>query len=308
MKKNYLRKIELIFLACMLILSLTYPILTLEYAKAGLQIWYKNMVPALLPMMIITGCMIKLNITASFASVIYPFTKKIYHLSKNGTYAFIIGFLCGFPMGAKVICELYNHDKITENEASFLLPICNNIGPIFMLTYGLQSFQPKYIYFILIIFYIIPMGYAFFLSKKTNFHTFVSHHKSTRGQTTYSMPFSIALDEAISDGAASILSLGGYIIFFSIISLIPLELLSISKSLKAVLACLIEITNGLSYQDNLPPFLIMGLLQFGGICCTFQTIKFTTKTNLKIKNYLLHKINLTLITFIIFFMIFKILS
>ena len=294
MPKIYKKIIQLLFFAGMLILLLTFPALTLKYAKTGLHIWYKNMVPALLPMMIITGCMVKLNITASFASVLHPLTKKFYHLSKNGTYALIVGFLCGFPMGAKVITDLYLDNKISKNEANTLLPICNNIGPVFMLTYGLNSIPTKHIYFILILFYLIPLVYAFFLFRNK------IHFVNPTNVASKTKNFSIALDEAISDSAAGILSLGGYIIFFSIITLIPLELLTMPDKVKQVIICFLEITNGLSYRNSLPPYALLAFLQFGGICCIFQTIKFTSKTDLNIKNYLIHKIKLTVLTFIFF--------
>lgn len=302
MGKIYKKTALLIFFTGILVLLITCPHFTLKYAKAGLQIWYINMIPALLPMMIITGCMIKLNITASFASVLYPITHKIYHLSKNGTYAVIIGFLCGFPMGAKVICELYIHNKITKMEADTLLPICNNIGPVFMLTYGLRSFPKDSIYIILILFYIIPLVYAYFLFKSKK-HSY----QNTKTNVTYSqsnhMTFSVALDEAISESAAGMLSLGGYIIFFSILTLIPRELLHLPDKVTSVFTCLLEITNGLSYPSVLPPHMILSLLQFGGICCIFQTIKFVSKTDLDLKNYFLHKIALTVLTFLFFYVI-----
>ena len=297
MPKTYKKITQLLFFAGMLILLLTFPALTLKYAKTGLHIWYKNMVPALLPMMIITGCMVKLNITASFASVLHPLTKKIYHLSKNGTYALIVGFLCGFPMGAKVITELYSNNKISKSEANTLLPVCNNIGPIFMLTFGLKTIPAKYIYFILILFYFIPLIYAFFLFRNKFYFT------NPTNVTPKIKDFSIALDESISDSAAGILSLGGYIVFFSIMTLIPLELLTIPDKAKQIIICLLEITNGLSYQNVLSPYTLLAFLQFGGICCIFQTIKFTSKTDLNIKNYLIHKIKLTTLTFFIFYIV-----
>ena len=113
----------------------------------------------------------------------------------------------------------------------------------------------------------------------------------------------MALDEAISDSAAGILSLGGYIIFFSIITLIPLELLAMPDKVKQTIICLLEITNGLSYQKSLPPYIVLAFLQFGGICCIFQTIRYTSKTDLNIKNYLIHKIKLTVLTFITFYIV-----
>lgn len=302
MTKTYKKTTQLLFFAGMLVLSLTFPSFTLKYAKTGLQIWYKNMVPALLPMMIITGCMVKLNMTASFASILYPLTKKMYHLSKNGTYALIVGFLCGFPMGAKIICELYMHNKISKIEADTLLPICNNIGPIFMLTYGLKYFPAKYTYFILILFYAIPLVYALFLFRNKNYSTNPNALFPTNAASK-NISFSIALDEAISDSAAAILSLGGYIIFFSIVTLIPLELMALPNKLTHIIVYLLEITNGLSYENSLPPYILLAFLQFGGICCLFQTIKFTSKTDLNINNYLIHKIKLAALTFLIFYIV-----
>lgn len=294
MNKIYKKLTQLCFFSGTLILLLTVPELTLEYAKKGLAIWYQSMVPALLPMMILTSCMIKLNITDMFASILHPITQKLYHLSKNGTYALLVGFLCGFPMGAKVICELYTQKKISKNEANALLPICNNIGPIFMLSYGLKSFLTEKIYPTLLLFYAIPLIYAFFMFCKYNFH-------DTKECSTTKLSFSVALDESIAESADGILSLGGYLMFFSILTLIPQEILPLSIKTTSLLTCTLEITNGLSYAPVLPPYVLLALLQFGGICCIFQTIKYISKTDLNFKKYMFHKTVLSILTLVFFF-------
>lgn len=301
MSKVYKKIIQLSFFTCCLGLLLTFPSLTLDYAKKGLSIWYQSMVPSLLPMMILTSCMIKLNITTAFASVLHPVTKRIYHLSKNGTYALLVGFLCGFPMGAKVICELYSQNKLSKDEANALLPICNNIGPVFMLTFGLKFFVANRIYIILLLFYAIPLIYAFLLFHKRRFSQPEQH-------TIKKLPFCVALDESISEGASGILSLGGYLMFFSILILLPREFMPLPKPIMSLVTCFLEITNGLSYAPKLPPYILLALLQFGGICCLFQTGKYTSKTDLSFKNYLLHKIILTVITLLFFFVLYVFVS
>ncbi len=294
MTKVYKKIIQFIFFAGILLLLLTAPFLTLTYAKKGLSIWYQSMVPSLLPMMILTSCMIKLNITTTFASFLHPVTKRIYHLSKNGTYALLMGFLCGFPMGAKVITELYKNKKLSKDEANSLLPICNNIGPIFMLTYGLRTFVSKNSYVILFLFYGIPLVYAYFILRKKSF-------VSCTMKNNERMPFSVALDESISEGAAGILSLGGYLMFFSILSILPKEFLKLSNQVSSLCACLLEITDGLSYATDLPSYVLLSLLQFGGICCIFQTIKYLANTDLSLRHYLIHKFFLSVITLVFFF-------
>lgn len=296
MSKVYKKIIQLCFFAGVLLLLLTVPSLTLTYAKKGLAIWYQSMVPSLLPMMILTSCMIKLNVTGFFASILHPVTKRLYHLSPNGTYALLVGFLCGFPMGAKVICELYMQNKLSKDEADTLLPISNNIGPIFMLTYGLKAFITKQLYLVLLLFYAIPLIYAIFLFRKKSFQEGAKH-------TAPKTSFFVALDESISEGAAGILSLGGYLMFFSILTLIPRELINLPIKISSFLTCFLEITNGLSYTPTLPSFVLLALLQFGGICCIFQTIKYISKTDLSFKNYLLHKIILTAITLLFFLVV-----
>lgn len=293
MHKFYKKYIQLFFIIFILFLLLAKPTLTLDYATHGLSLWYKNMVPSLLPMMILSSCMIKLNITTTFATFLSPITKSLLHISKNGTYALLIGFLCGFPMGAKVICELYTQNKISKEEATFLLPICNNIGPIYMLSYGLKVFNAKPLYLILILFYCIPFVYAFIKFRNIRFCEMPASNIKPQS-------FVIALDESISDSATGILSLGGYLMFFNIL-LIPLEQFSLNPQWKSFLTCVIEITNGLSYTATLPPYLYLGLLQFGGICCIFQTLKYTLKTDLKFSHYLRCKFQITLLTLAFFF-------
>lgn len=291
---TFLKPMVIFFFLFILFLLLTQPSSTLTYASYGLTIWYKSMLPALFPMMIITGCMIKLNITTQFSALIHPIAKPLFHLSKNGTYALFTGFLCGFPMGAKVICDLYSREKISKKEANALLPICNNIGPIFMLSYGLKQFSSYNLVFSLALFYAIPLLYAFFIFRKKSYSeiTFYTEKK---------IPFSLALDESIAEGATGMLSLAGYLMFFNILLLIPMEILPVNNYIKSFLCCFLEITNGLSYTSVLPPYFYFALLQFGGLCCIFQTSKYMCKTDLDFKNYLLHKLNLTLLTFIIFF-------
>lgn len=287
---------QFLFLTGTLCLLLLFPTLTVSYAKSGLSIWYQNMVPSLLPMMILTGCMIKLNITGVFSLFLHPLISRIYHLSKNGTYAFVVGFLCGFPMGAKVTGELYLNQKLSKKEASALLPICNNIGPVFLITYGFKAVNVKNIYIALLLFYAVPLVYGRLLFRKKNFH-----NSQKKCHMTFS--FAQALDDAIAESSGSILSLGGYLMFFSILSLIPIHLLHLPQKISAFFVCFLEITGGLSYASYLPPWITCALLQFGGVCCLFQTIKYISKAGLNLKNYILHKTIMSVITLIFFFVL-----
>ena len=120
---------------------LVYPKESLAFSLTGLQLWFNRMVPTLLPFMILSGIMIRLNLTEHVVKIISPVLTPLLRISLNGLYAVTIGFLCGFPMGARVIAQLYASHKLSRAEASYLLAFCNNIGPIYFVSFVLPLFH-----------------------------------------------------------------------------------------------------------------------------------------------------------------------
>ena len=126
----------------LLFLLLTVCILThseysLYYALTGLNLWFQKMIPSLLPFMILSGIMIQMALTEKFIFFLYPIIKPVFRISKNVCYVMFMGFLCGFPMGAKTIAQMLAHEKITRREGAFLLAFCNNIGPVYFCSFVL---------------------------------------------------------------------------------------------------------------------------------------------------------------------------
>ena len=103
----------------------------LELSKAGLNLWFQNMIPTLLPFMILSGILIRMNLSDRFASLFSPLLRPLFGLSDSCLYVLVIGFLCGFPMGARVTAESYERGRLSKREATLMLSFCNNIGPIY---------------------------------------------------------------------------------------------------------------------------------------------------------------------------------
>ncbi len=299
-------------------LLLTFPKESLYFSFTGLQLWFNKMIPTLLPFMILTGVMIRLNLTENFVRILNPFLKPILNISLNGIYVVVVGFLCGFPMGAKVIADLYLQNKISEKEASFLLSFCNNIGPIYFMSFvlpvlGLHKKTP-YIFGM----YGLPFLYGIFLRHtiyKNDFKVQLhensndnSFHKSRKypifsAEVSGTFPLLDALDESIISGLYSISKLGGYMILFNLLNLIPQAIMngnmpgnSIGLDFNAILNCLLEITSGINRMGTSAPLIVLLLLPFGGFSCIAQTYSMIKETNLSLKKYIIHKLVLTIIT------------
>lgn len=306
--KNKTLILTLLFfvLTCLL---LTFPKESLAFSLTGLQLWFNKMIPALLPFMIISGIMVRLNLTEGFVKILSPFLNPVLRISLNGLYTVVIGFLCGFPMGAKVIADLYSQHKLTRKEASFLLAFCNNIGPVYFISFVLPSLnlQKKIPYIIGM--YGIPFLYGVFLryTLYKNIHTvnlrrqvLSTNNISAASETPVFESLLDSLDDSILSGLFSIAKLGGYMILFNLLNLIPNAILPPAQitgtDYGAVINCLLEITSGISRMGGSCALIVLLLLPFGGFSCIAQTYSMIKETDLSMKHYVLHKIVLTFFT------------
>ena len=112
----------------------------LTLSLTGLNLWFEKMIPTLLPFMILSGILIRMNLSDSFARLFAPLLRPLFGLSDSCLYVLVIGFLCGFPMGARVTAESLQHGRLTHREASLMLAFCNNIGPIYFSGFVLTLF------------------------------------------------------------------------------------------------------------------------------------------------------------------------
>lgn len=313
MKKN----LYTLFFLLLIALILTNSQKSLYYALNGLDLWFTKMIPSLFPFMILSGIMIRLQLTEGFVSVLYPVLFPLWRVRKNVVYAMFMGFLCGFPMGARVTCDLLKRDMITEREAHFLLAFCNNIGPVYFVSFVIPLLHRRLLLPYLFGMYGLPLLYGLLLRytayRDLDTVYLKSSEKHTGGKAltacAKSIPDSLSLleqiDEAITSSIQSILMLGGYMILFNLFNLIPDAAAGLlaaesgnsrAQQLTLLLAPVLEITGGLGMLKDSRPLSALLLLPFGGLSCIAQTYSMIRHTSLSIRSYVLHKLALTGIT------------
>lgn len=301
----------------LIIIVLSQPEATFQYAYQGLYQWAAKMVPTLFPFMMISSVMVYTGMDKELGNMLSIILKKIYHFSSYGLYAIFMGFFCGFPMGAKVVSELYENHKINKEEAQTLLAFCNNIGPAYFMgiiipilhACGYENTVP----FILGM-YGIPAIYGILISRmstkkigKTD-----TNYKNTKeiypANSTMSLP--AALKQACIDNTQSLIILGGYITFTNAFRIF-LDFLPFSIPVKGILSSFLEIIGGVqtiystTLLTNQKIFWIMTALCFSGISCLMQTSSFLEKSGLSLMNYLKHKSVITAISVVYYFILTK---
>lgn len=313
----------------LIVLLLRYPALSLEYASTGLNLWFTKMVPTLLPFMILSGIMIRMNLTESFVSLLHPLLHRIFGTSENGSYTIIMGFLCGFPMGARIVGELYESGKLSRSESAKLLYFCNNIGPIYFLSYVVPTLAIRKPLVPLFIMYGIPLVYGFvilrapLLYRKANSlfrhsspaaqphkNNSLHHYDTPIGNKPKSsmdhraMALLAAIDASVVSGLIGIAKLGGYMVFFNLLNIIFVPFRHANAALLNVYRCILEITSGIDYSGQSLFYPILILLPFGGFSCIAQTYSMIRQTDLSVRPYIFHKIIQTAITAVCYFVLY----
>lgn len=289
-------------------LILTHPEVSLHYAFQGFSLWYSKMIPALVPFMILSGIVIRMNMTEKFVALLHPILKRIYKCTPNVSYGLIIGFLCGFPMGAKTCADLIKNQKISKREAEFLLAFNNNIGPVYFTGFVIPLFGITHKLPFLFGMYGIPLLYGLLLRyttyKDLNMFSFDDKYagKMKNKKEKLAISFLEATDESIHGALQSILMLCGYMILFNTLNLLPHFLF---PAFCLMISPVLEITGGLTGLGNSYPIYSLCLLHFGGLSCIAQTNSMLRSTDLSLQKYIEHKIHTALLAAVYYLFLFR---
>ena len=281
---------------------LCFPKETLSGASDGLLLWFQIVLPTLLPFFILTNLLIYTNSIYYICYVCSPLLQRLFSVSPNGSFAVLSGFLCGYPVGAKVTADLTKTGHISDSEAKYLLSFCNNTSPAFIMSYiVIQNFKDESLLLpTLLILYLSTIICSFLFRKCYHVKQETLDIKKASNRN---LCFSFEIfDNCIMNAFENITKVGGYIILFSILFSLG-ELLPITHLLP-----FLEITNGIPHilmhvsSFHISYILILLLTSFGGVCAIAQTSAMLTETKLSIVSYTIEKLVTALVTSLLAFL------
>ena len=254
-------------------------------ARAGLMLWFHDVLPLLLPFMLLSNL----------------FVLKIRTKKTGATYAipvlFLLGLLCGYPLGAKMASDFTKEGYIKSSTAAILLPLCNNISPMFLSGYightVLKDLFPFwFLLAVLYVPYVLVTSIAFLI-----LHT-INKHKQTSGYLTKyipQQPTSAQSNDLLLQSVIQITYVGLYIMICSILFALVCAIPNLPSDVSTVLCGILEITQGSTvlaagtFSPAIKTALILACTSFGGISAFLQTLQVTKQSGLSMIYYFVVK-------------------
>lgn len=310
LRKNFFMIIFLLFTISLICFSST----NLISAKEGLILWATTVVPSLFPFFIATELLCRTNFIKFIGKFLNKFMRPIFNVPGESATALLLGIISGYPVGAKVVCNLKNQKNISKAEAERLIAYTNNSGPLFILgSVGISLFGNKKVGTILLISHIVScliVGVIFKFWKKDEIKFDYSCFHKDENKLIKISDLGEILGDSIKNSITTILSIGGFIVLFSVIISIlnssgiiniltnTLSHFGISNDFSsAIITGLIELTNGINlsssfYNSNpLTSILLTSfLLGFGGFSVLLQVYSIIEKERISIKPYIYGKL------------------
>ncbi len=254
-------------------------------ARAGLMLWFHDVLPLLLPFMLLSNL----------------FVLKIRTKKTGAAYAipvlFLLGLLCGYPLGAKMASDFTKEGYIKPSTATILLPLCNNISPMFLSGYiGHTVLQDQFPFWFLLVLlytpYMLVTSIAFLLLHTINKHKHTCEYptKHISQQATSTQTNDLLLQSVIQ-----ITYVGLYIMICSILFALVCAIPDLPQDVSTVLCGILEITQGSTvlaasaFPLASKTALILACTSFGGISAFLQTLQVTKQSGLSMIYYFVVK-------------------
>ena len=109
------------------------PDVAMEAARAGLRLCGNVIVPSLFPFFVLSSLVVELGFAQYLGRALEPVMRPLFRVGGSCASAVALGFVGGYPVGARTAIQLYQQGLCTRTEAQRLLAFCNNSGPAFIL-------------------------------------------------------------------------------------------------------------------------------------------------------------------------------
>jgi len=283
----------------------------MEGASTGLALCGNVIIPSLFPFLILSSLVVELGMAARLGKAMGPIMRPLFRVNGSCACALALGFIGGYPVGARTAISLYRNGLCSRTEAQRLLAFCNNSGPAFILgVVGAGVFSDSRVGLLL---YLVHAAAS--LCVGLLFRFYGKEEGNRRGGPSApigAVRFSSALTGSVSSALQSTLGICSFVVFFSVVISLLREF-GVFSALAGMIAALLqplgmtqewasrlltgalEVSSGvwsLSGAGTLSGKLSMAAFMLGwaGISVHCQVLSFLSESGLSMNTYLAGKI------------------
>ena len=231
-----------------------------------------------------------------------------------------MGWISGYPIGAKIAVNLRNNNICSKEDCERLLSFTNNSGPLFIIGMcGINLFGSSIIGFLLLITHIlgalsVGILFRFWKIKSNTFKKYKTSKQENKLQNVSFSNLGEILVNSIKSATNTVFMIGGFVVLFSVIisilnsskltTIIEIFFAPICSKLNippqlvsSLFTGILEITNGINLIStirlkniSINIILTSFLLGLGGVSVLLQVLSIISKSDISIKPYILGKI------------------
>ncbi len=322
--KKHITTIITTFVIIFNIVVFKFPKEVIEASTMGMEIWYKNLVPSLLPFIFINNFSRESGVFHFLGNLICSPISKLLKISNISSISYISALFSGYPIGSKLASDNFDSNSISKEEACIVALFSNIASPLFVLgTVGASFFKSSFLGLYLLLIQIITT-FLLGITLRNKHSNFYSSNK-TQFKTK---PFTEVISYSVTNSISTILVIGCYVIILTILTKIS-AILGIMDLLSKLLLIILspfgfteqhsiglivgffEMTSGVFYVSQNSDIstqsisVVSFVLAFGGLSINSQCISFFSKIGLKVSTFFLFKLIQALISFLLTFITYN---
>lgn len=300
----------LITIICSLLILqiIAAPKICIDGAISGALLFFYKVFPSLFSFLIVSNIILSYDGIYIYSKILGTALCKPLKLPKSCSFVLIISVLCGYPLGAKYACDLYEGNIIDLKTCERLLNIASNASPLFILgSVGISMLKSPLIGYILLLSNLLScIAMGFIMPSKMTY----KKNAPEKIHIYSNMNIGNVLKSSVENSIKTCLSIGGFVTAFSVINSILKNnylfstlmhkisnILHLSKDIvEGSFLGIIEMTNGCNLVSSSSASLftkiaiVSFLFTFSGLSIICQVYSFTYKFDISMKKYILGKV------------------
>lgn len=273
-------------------LFLRNPALAREAVMRGMRLSATNLLPAVFPFLVFSDLLVSAGGLPGFLTRL---PQTLFRLPAAGCEAILLGWLCGFPVGARCAVQALEQGRLTIPEAERAIAVASVPSPAFMIgAVGVGLFQDHAVGVLLEATVLLAALTVGMIDAR-----FAKHAEQRRMETPAEAPppFATLLTSSVRKAAMTSLHLAAFVVFFSALTAAVDAILSrfgAGGILRAAVGCLLELSTGTAaaaaLSDARPELLLCVLSAgWGGLSVHFQICSVCDGRGLRFSRYYLTK-------------------